>query len=129
MIDTVYGGEYLAVSSSRGATPYINTYQNQPMIGAVSYDNSSQTMKVYDGSSWQNLGGGSASINLTGNAIATLKWAEKKMHQEAELKRLAEENPTIKDLVNAMQASVADYEHKIAMVKSLIQKEETIGTS
>ena len=99
------------------------------MIGAVTYDNSSQCMKVYDGSNWQTLGGGSASINLTGNAIATLRWAEKKMQQEAELQRLAETNPTIKDLVNAMQTSVADYEHKIAMVKALIQKEETIGTN
>ena len=129
MIDYVVGGEYLNVTSNKGAMPYVNMSSSQPMVGALSYDNASQSMKVYDGSSWMTVGGGSASINLNGNAISILKWAEKKMNEEFELKALAAENPAIRDLVNQMTNSIAEYEHKIAMVKALIQKEETIGTS
>ena len=125
MIDYIVGGEYLNVTSNKGAQPYISL--SQPITGQLSYDGSSQTMKVFDGNSWQTIGGGSATVNLNGNAISVLKWAEQKMREEYELKALADQNPAIKDLVNQMTTSIADYKHKIAMVKALtqIQAEET----
>jgi len=115
MIDYVYGGEYMSVTSSKGCVPYINT--SSPVTGMLSYDGSSQNMKVYDGSSWQTLGGGSATINLSPNAINILKWAEHKMLQEAERNRLAETNPAIKDLIN----QIKDKEEQIKMVMTLIK--------
>lgn len=129
MIDYVVGGEYLNVTSSKGAQPYINMSSQQPMVGALSFDSSSQQMKVYDGSTWMTVGGGSASINLSANAISILKWAEHKMQEEYELKALCDQHPTIKSLVEQMNSSVADYQHKIAMVKTLIKEEEKVGTS
>ena len=123
------GGEYLTVTSNKGAQPYINKGSGQPMIGAVSYDSNSQSMKVYDGSTWMTVGGGSATVNLNGNAISIFKWAEQKMREEYELKALADSNPTIKDLVDQMNNSVLDYQRKIAMVKTLIKEEEKIVTS
>jgi len=39
---------------------------------------------------------------------------------------LAETNPTIKDLVEQMNSSVVDYQHKIAMVKILMKEEEKV---
>lgn len=117
MIDTIYGGEYLAVTSSRGATPYINQYQNQPMTGAVSYDNSNQMMKVFDGNGWQTIGGGSANISLTGNAIAAIRWAEKKMHEEQMLEQQAQENPAIRDLVEQIKQK----QEQIKMVQTLLK--------
>jgi hypothetical protein len=129
MIDYVIGGEYLNVTSSKGATPYVNMASSQPMTGAMAYDSNSQSMRVYDGSSWQMIGGGSATVNLSPNTISILKWAERKMQEEYELQRLAESNPTIKDLVDQMNNSVLDYQRKIAMVKILIKEEETIATS
>jgi hypothetical protein len=129
MIDYIMGGEYLTVTSNKGAQPYINKGSGQPMIGAVSYDSNSQSMKVYDGSTWMTVGGGSATVNLTPNAISVFKWAERKMQEEYELKALADSNPTIKDLVDQMNNSVLDYQRKIAMVKTLIKEEEKIVTS
>ena len=129
MIDYVIGGEYLNVTSNKGAQPYINMSSNQPMVGALSYDPSSSSMKVYDGNSWMTLGGGSATVNLNQNAISILKWAEKKMQEEAELKALCEKHPTIKDLVGEMNASIDTYHHKIAMVMTLLKEEEKVGTS
>jgi hypothetical protein len=74
------------------------------------------------------IGGGSATVNLSPNAISILKWAENKMQEEYELQRLAESNPTIKDLVDQMNNTVLDYQRKIAMVKILIKEEEKIAT-
>ena len=125
MIDYVYGGEFMSVTSSKGSTPYINT--SNPITGMVSYDGSSQSMKVFDGNNWQTIGGGSAMVNLSPDAIETLKWAKEKMQEERLLEALAAENATIKDLVDEMNASVETYKHKIEMVKSLIQKETTVS--
>jgi hypothetical protein len=95
------------------------------MIGALSYDHNSSLMKVYDGNVWQTIGGGSATVNLNANAIAILKWAEKKMFEEAERERLAETNPTIKDLLEQLKQK----EEQLSIVQTLIKEEEKIGTS
>jgi hypothetical protein len=126
MIDYIVGGEYLTVTSNKGAQPYIN--QSQPITGMLSYDGSSQSMKVFDGSSWQTIGGGSATVNLNPNAIATLKWAEQKMFEEQELLALCEKHPSIKDLVSQMRSSIDSYINKIEMVKTLLKEEEKIAT-
>ena len=120
MIEYVVGGEFMNVTSSKGATPYINT--GQPITGMVSFDGSSQTMKVFDGGSWQTIGGGSAMVNLSPNAISILKWAEKKMLEEAERNKLAETNPTIKDLVEQIKQK----EEQISIVQTLIKEEEKV---
>ena len=117
MIDYVYGGEYLTINSSKGSCPYIHT--SNPMTGMVSYDGSSQTLKVYDGGSWQTIGGGSAHISLSANAISILRWAEQKMLEEAERNKLAETSPAIKDLMN----QIKEKEEQISIVQSLIKEE------
>lgn len=129
MIDYVIGGEYLNVTSNKGATPYINMNSQTPMVGTLAYDNGSQQLKVYDGNSWMTVGGGSATVNLNPNAISILKWAEKKMQEEHELKELCDKHPTIKDIVDQMNMDIANYQHKIAMIKTLIKEEEKVGTS
>ena len=117
MIDYVYGGEFLIINSSKGSTPYINN--SNPITGTVAYDSSSQTLKVYDGSSFQTLGGGSANINLTPNAINILKWAEKKMLEEAERNKLAETTPAIRDLMD----QIKEKEEQIRVVQTLLKEE------
>ena len=124
MIDYVIGGEYLNVVSNKGAQPYINMSSSQPMIGALSYDHNSQQMKVYDGNGWMAIGGGSATVNLSPNAIAILKWAEQKMQEEFERNRLAETNPTVRDLMNQIKQK----EEQLAIVQALIKEEEKIAT-
>jgi hypothetical protein len=117
MIDHVYGGEFLDVNSSKGATPYINTIN--PITGMVAYDGSSQTMKVFDGNTWLTLGGGVANIHLTQNAISILKWAEQKMLEEAERNKLAETTPAIKDLMD----QIKEKEEQIRVVQTLFKEE------
>ena len=123
MIDYIVGGEYLTVTSNKGAQPWVNMSGTQPMIGAMSYDHNSQSMKVYDGNNWQTIGGGSATVNLTGQAISILKWAEKKMNEERELKALAEKHPAINDLLN----QIKEKEDQIKMVTTLLNSSGNEG--
>ena len=123
MIDYVYGGEFVNVTSNKGATPYIS-HNTNPMQGAVTYDLASQNMKVYDGNCWQPVGGGSAMVTLTPTAISILKWSEKKMIEEQELQELCDSNPAIKDIVSNMNISMAEYRDKIDMIKILIKEEK-----
>jgi hypothetical protein len=124
MIDCVIGGEYLNVTSNKGAQPYINKTNGQPMTGAMSYDPSSQQMKVYDGNVWLSLGGGSAVVNLDPEAIRILNWAKERMQEEAERERLSETNPTIRDLMDQIKQK----EEQLRIVQTLIKEEEKIAT-
>ena len=123
MIDYIVGGEYLNVTSNKGSQPWINMSGTQPMIGAMSYDQNSQSMKVYDGNVWQTIGGGSATVNLNPNAISILKWAEQKMREEYELKLLAEKHPAINDLLN----QIKEKEDQIKMVTTLLNSSGNEG--
>jgi hypothetical protein len=122
MIDYIVGGEYLNVTSNKGAQPYINKTNGQPMTGAMSYDPGSQQMKVYDGDVWLSLGGGSAVVNLDPEAIRILNWAKERMQEEAERERLAETNPTIRDLMDQIKQK----EEQLRIVQTLIKEEEKV---
>jgi hypothetical protein len=82
-------------------------------------------MKVYDGNVWLSLGGGSAVVNLDPDAIRILNWAKKRMQEEVERERLAETNPTIKDLMNQLK----EKEEQLRIVQTLIKEEEKVGTN
>jgi uncharacterized spore protein YtfJ len=117
MIDYVVGGEYLNVTSHKGAIPYVNMSGTNPMIGVLAFDAGSQSMKVFDGNNWLTVGGGSANINLTPNAVNILKWAEQKMVEDMRLKALAEKHPAINDLLN----QIKEKEDQIKMVQTLLE--------
>ena len=122
MIDYIVGGEYLNVTSNKGAQPWINMSNTQPMIGMLSYDQNSQSMKVFNGTDWMTIGGGSATVNLNPNAISILKWAEQKMREEYELNTLADKHPSIRDLVN----QIKEKEEQLKVVQTLLKEEVKI---
>lgn len=119
MIDYVVGGEYLNVTSSKGAQPWINMSSTQPMIGALAYDHNSGSMKVYDGNTWMTIGGGSATVNLSANAVSILKWAEHKMFEEQRLQELAKKHPAIKDLLD----QINEKQEQLKVVETLLKDE------
>ena len=103
MINNIFNsGPYLSVFNSPGASPYINP--SQPMTGMVRYV--SNRLEVYDGSSWLQIGGGSASVSLTGEAVEILDWAKKKIAEEKQLEALAVKHPGIKDLKEKLDLMV-----------------------
>jgi lipid II:glycine glycyltransferase (peptidoglycan interpeptide bridge formation enzyme) len=80
-----------------------------------------QDMQVFDGSSWLTVGASYASIDLDADTQSLLEWARKKRDEEMVIERLAETNPTIKDLVN----QIKDKQEQLKIVQTLIQKEIT----
>ena len=116
MIDSVLSGSaYLNIASYSGST-YVNGYAGQQGVGNIRYNTSSQKMEVYDGTNWITMQTGSATVSLSPNAVTAITWAEKKMMEERELERLAETNPTIKDLVEQIKQK----QDQIKMVQTLL---------
>lgn len=116
------GGKYLQVAGSPGST-YVNNYSGAQGVGNMRYNTSTQNIEIYDGNNWVQMQSGYATISMTSDAESLLDWARKKRDEEEYLKREAENNPTIKDLLNQRN----DIDSKITMVKTLIQNRNEYG--
>lgn len=112
--------KYLQVNSGTSST-YVNNYGGSVGVGNMRYNTSTQTMEVYDGTTWIMLNMSYADVNLSGEAESLLDWAEKKRNEELEREQLAQTNPAIKDLVE----QIKEKEDQIKMIQTLMQKEVT----
>jgi hypothetical protein len=119
MIKSLYSSSpFIHVSGGTPQNTYIGHYTG-PGVGNLRYNPNSNNIEVFDGSSWVGMVSTSATIGLDENTINILKWAQQKMLEEAERKKLAETNPTIKDLVN----QIKDKEEQLSIVQTLIKEE------
>lgn len=117
MIENVLGGStYLNVSSYSGNT-YVNGYSGAQGVGNMRYNTSTQKVEVFDGTSWITMNQGSATVALTNEAVSILNWARDRMYEDQEMERLAEEHPTIKDLVEQIKVK----KDQIKMVQTLLK--------
>ena len=116
MIDTVYSSSTSITVTGGTTSTYVNGYGGAQGVGNMRYNTSSQKTEVFDGTNWIQLNMGSVSIGLSGEAESLLNWARVKRNEEVELARLAEENPTIKDLVE----QVKQKQDQIKMVQTLL---------
>lgn len=115
MIKNITGGQYINVMGGSTSYPYVN--MSNPSAGMMRYNGNNQNMEVYDGSGWMTITGNSSIVDLNNDAKELLEWARMKRAEEQYLKNEAEKNPTIKDLLNQRN----DIDHKITMVKTLLQ--------
>lgn len=113
------------VNGGMPANTYINTSSGFMGVGDLRFNPNTQTVEVYDGQMWRELGTSHAMVGLTPEAERLLDWARLKMMEELELEALAESNPTIKDLVN----QIKETQNKIKVVQTLIKDEVKIGQS
>lgn len=86
-------GRYVQVTGGQSPTPYINS--GQQSAGMMRYNTSSQNVEVYDGSSWQQLGGGYVSVGLNGEAESLLDWARNERDRQAKREELIKKNPAL----------------------------------
>jgi hypothetical protein len=121
MIKNISGGQYINVMSGSTSYPYVN--MSNASAGMMRYNGINQNFEVYDGNSWMTISGNSSMIDLNNDAKELLEWARAKRAEELYLKREAEKNPTIKDLLN--QRDTID--SKITMVRTLIQNHNEYG--
>ena len=84
----------LVVYSGSASMPYIN--MSNVSAGMMRYNGNNSCIEVYDGSTWQMLQGGSATVDMTGPANDAIIWAQKKMVEEKTWEKLAETNEAVK---------------------------------
>ena len=117
MIKTIMSsGRYITVTNTSSST-YINGYSGLQGVGNMRYNTSSQNMEVFDGNNWVMLNMSIPSIGLNSEAESLLDWARKKRDEEFELQSLAQEHPSIKDLVN----DIENKKDQIKMIRTLIK--------
>ena len=105
MIKGIYsGGKYVQVQGGTSSWPsiYNNNYGSpssgpQGFSGQVRYSTNSQSMEVFDGSTWQTIGNTVSQVGLTPEAEALLDWAREKRQEEVNLKMRMEQHPGLKD--------------------------------
>lgn len=119
MIKAINTGAGLTVNNSYNSWP---TFYNSPMsngntlIGQVRYNGSSQNLEVFDGVSWLIMTSTYPIIELAPHVQAVVAWAQKKMAEEDRLKELAEDNPTLKDALDALQRA----QEQVKIVATLV---------
>lgn len=92
--------------------PYLpTTYSNGMNVGQVRYNSSTQNMEVYDGNMWHIIANG-ATVGLSGDADAAIRWAIEKQREELELKAKMAKYPALKDAYDQLE-----------MVKALVYGE------
>ena len=117
MIKTIMSsGRYITVTNTSSST-YVNGYSGLQGVGNMRYNTSSQNMEVFDGNNWVILNMPIPSIGLNSEAESLLDWARKKRDEEFELQSLAQEHPSIKDLVN----DIENKKDQIKMIRTLIK--------
>lgn len=115
MIKGITGSRGVIVSGGNSPTTYIN--MAAPSAGMMRYNGNSNNIEVYDGTSWLSMATSYVSVELDAETQSLIDWARKKRAEEYDLERLAETNPTIKDLVN----QIKDKEEQLKMVQTLLK--------
>jgi PII-like signaling protein len=92
-------GKYLHIDVYNGST-YVNNYGGAQGVGNMRYNTTSQKMEVYDGTSWQMINEGTATVRMSSIAESVLDWAMNKMNEEQRLTELAKDHPIIQDLLD-----------------------------
>jgi hypothetical protein len=91
--DVISTSPFVQVTGGSSYTPYIN--MSNPSAGMTRFNGNTQSIEVYDGSSWMMLSSNVANVSLTGEAVNILSWAKQKMEDEVMLEKLAKEHPAI----------------------------------
>lgn len=108
-------GKYVAVTGGP-ASNYINN-SNYMGVGQLQYNINTQRLEVYNGSSWQMLNLGNYYVGLNPYAEDAIDWAHKKMEEEREARRMAEEYPAVADALNAVWESEQQLKTIVALCR------------
>lgn len=95
-----------------------NTYSLPSTTGAVQWNGSTRRFEVSTGSGWVAIDN-TVTLNTDSQYGTMVEWAKKKMQEEQELAKLAETDPTVKDLVD----QIKEKEDQLKMVQLLKKKE------
>ena len=108
-------GKYVAVTGGPAGNYVNNTgYMG---VGQLQYNTNTQQLEVYNGISWQQLNQGTYYVGLNPRAEDILDWAAKKMEQEQEARRMAEEYPAVADAMGAVREAEQQLKTVVALCR------------
>ena len=99
MIGNVTSASPHVMVGGGSSSTYVNGHAGAQGVGNVRYNTSIQKMEVYDGSTWQSLNLGAATVGLTSAADTAINWVISKMYEEDRLRQLAKDHPIMQDLL------------------------------
>jgi hypothetical protein len=114
MINSITGGHFVDITNNYQHSTYIPSNSGNVMQGVLRIS-SNNTVEIYDGTAWQSVTTPSPQINLTDNAIAAIIWAQQKMCEEAELKRLTSQHPAVADAVSNLTKAMDELKVIVAL--------------
>jgi len=113
-------GRYIQVQGGMPSTVYFNNFSGAMGVGDVRYNTNSQSLEVYDGTTWMQFQGGYPMISLTPEAETLLDWAREQRNKQWELDELAKTKP-------AVQAAIANLNNAKAQLEAtVILSKETL---
>lgn len=115
----VAGSDYLNVQTT--SAPYIPYGSMNQGVGMVRYNTSSQSMEVYDGTSWVNIEA-HTSVDLSSENKRAMDWARGQMERMSKLEEKAKTNPTIADALAALRHA----EEQLRLVEILCEEEQNV---
>jgi len=113
--DIISSGPFVQVAGGGGYTPYIN--MNTPSAGITRWNGATQSLEVYDGSSWMVISSSVATVGLNNDAVRAITWANKKIAEETELEKLAEEHPAVKIALDNLERAKQQLDATIILSK------------
>lgn len=119
MITNITQGVGIEVMGSTSPYPYVN--MTNPSAGMVRYNGVNSSFEVYDGYSWCIINSSSMQVKLDEETLSILAWAKKKRNEEMELAALAEENSSVKDLMNQIKEKQEQLKVVTTLIKTNIQ--------
>ncbi len=95
MIKGITQGKYITVTGGQPGSNYVNNYSGAQGVGNMRFNTSTQNIEIWDGSNWVTFNTSYATVGLSPDAEILLDWAKVRMHEEQEMKALAEKHPAV----------------------------------
>jgi hypothetical protein len=115
MIKGLLGDTYVVVNVGSTSLPYVPMNNENPMQGMIRVWGTD--IQVFNGSAWTVMPSSYATAGVAPKYQQALDWAHRKMIEEIQMQKLAEQHPAIADLVDA----VANAEEQLRMAVALVK--------
>jgi len=118
MINSIMSmGKHVIVGGGNNASNYINTGAGMMGVGDLRFNTSTQQIEFYNGQSWQTFIMAQATVGLTGQAETAIDWAHRKMEEEREARRMAEQYPAVADAMGAVREAEEQLKTVVALCR------------
>ena len=111
----ITGDSYVQVTNGQTCLPYVPMNNENPMQGMIRVWGND--IQVFNGSAWTVMPSSYATAGVAPKYQLALDWAHRKMIEEIQMQKLAEQHPAIADLADALAKAEEQLRMAVALVK------------